>query len=98
MNCLKTNPSRVFTPEGQASWGGSRMEIYSVESSGGYMPTRLAIPDVDILGSKKGYSVEKPWLFENQWSQQAVQKAWPDVQARSGRGGRPGLVGLCGAA
>lgn len=25
MNCPKMNPSRVFTPEGQVSWGGSCM-------------------------------------------------------------------------
>jgi urea carboxylase len=29
------------------------------------MPTRLTIPSVDILGSKKGYSAEEPWLFED---------------------------------
>ena len=29
------------------------------------MPTGLTIPGVDILGSKKGYSAEKPWLFED---------------------------------
>jgi urea carboxylase len=49
------NSSRVFTPEGQASWGGSWMAIYNVESPGGYMSTGLAILSVDILGSKKGY-------------------------------------------
>jgi len=65
MNCPKMNPSRVFTPEGQASWGGSCMALYNVESPGGYMPTGLTIPGVDILGSKKGYSAEKPWLFED---------------------------------
>lgn len=31
----------------------------------GYMLTGLIIPGVDILGSKKGYSAEKPWLFED---------------------------------
>jgi hypothetical protein len=39
----------------------------------------------------------EPLASSPQWSQQAVQKAWPGVQARPGRGGRPGLVGLCGA-
>ena len=29
------------------------------------MPTGLTIPGVDILGSKKGYSAEKPRLFED---------------------------------
>ena len=65
MQTPKMNPSRVFTPEGQASWGGSCMALYNVESPGGYMPTGLTIPGVDILGSKKGYSPEKPWLFED---------------------------------
>lgn len=65
MNCPKMNPSRVFTPEGQLSWGGSCMALYNVESPGGYMPTGMTIPGVDILGSKKGFSAEKPWLYEN---------------------------------
>jgi urea carboxylase len=65
MNCPKMNPSRVFTPEGQVSWGGSCMAMYNVESPGGYMPSGMSIPGVDILGSKKGYSSEKPWLFED---------------------------------
>lgn len=65
MNCPKMNPSRVFTPEGQVSWGGSCMAMYNVESPGGYMPSGMSIPGVDILGSKKGYSAEKPWLFED---------------------------------
>ena len=41
------------------------MALYNVESPGGYMPTGLSIPGVDILGSKRGYSKEKPWLFED---------------------------------
>lgn len=65
MNCPKINPSRVFTPEGQVSWGGSCMAMHNVKSPGGYMPSGMSIPGVDILGSKKGYSAEKPWLFED---------------------------------
>ena len=65
MNCPKMNPSRVFTPEGQLSWGGSCMALYNVESPGGYQLTGLTIPGVDILGFKKGYSTQKPWLFED---------------------------------
>ena len=65
MNCPKYNPSRVFTPEGQVSWGGSCMAIYNVESPGGYQLTGLTIPGVDILGSKAGYSLSRPWLFED---------------------------------
>ncbi|PGG97465.1 urea carboxylase [Helicocarpus griseus UAMH5409] len=65
MNCPKMNPSRVFTPEGQVSWGGSCMALYNVESPGGYQLTGMSIPGVDILGSKAGYSPAKPWLFED---------------------------------
>lgn len=65
MNSPKCNPSRVFTPEGQVGWGGSCLAIYNVESPGGYQETGLSIPGVDILGSKNGYSLEKPWMFED---------------------------------
>ena len=65
INCPKMNPSRVFTPEGQVSWGGSCMALYNVESPGGYQLTGLTIPGCDILGSKKHYSLERPWLFED---------------------------------
>ncbi|EXJ82890.1 urea carboxylase [Capronia epimyces CBS 606.96] len=61
----KMNPSRVHTPEGQVGWGGSCMAIYNVESPGGYMNTGLSIPGADILGYKKGYNSERPWLFED---------------------------------
>lgn len=59
------NPSRVFTPEGQVSWGGACMALYNVESPGGYQLTGRTIPGVDILGSKNGYSLSRPWLFED---------------------------------
>ena len=62
---IQMNPSRVFTPAGQVSWGGSCMALYNVESPGGYQLTGLTIPGVDILGSKKDYSLSKPWLFED---------------------------------
>ncbi|KAL3467473.1 allophanate hydrolase subunit 2-domain-containing protein [Aspergillus heterothallicus] len=65
MNCPKMNPSRVFTPAGQVSWGGSCLAIYTVDSPGGYQMTGMTIPGVDILGSKKGYAPERPWLFED---------------------------------
>ncbi|MCJ1357248.1 MAG: hypothetical protein MMC33_007244 [Icmadophila ericetorum] len=65
INCPKYNPSRVFTPEGQVSWGGSCLAIYNVESPGGYQLTGLTIPCVDMLGSKAGYSLSRPWLFED---------------------------------
>ena len=63
--CPKMNPSRVFTPEGQVSWGGACMALYNVESPGGYQLTGLTIPGVDILGSKQGYLLSRPWLFED---------------------------------
>ncbi|KAL8630287.1 hypothetical protein Q9189_003994 [Teloschistes chrysophthalmus] len=63
--CPKMNPSRVFTPAGQVSWGGSCMALYNVESPGGYQLTGLTIPGCDILGSKPGYSLARPWLFED---------------------------------
>ncbi|KAI9818925.1 MAG: hypothetical protein M1827_007746 [Pycnora praestabilis] len=65
ISCPKANPSRVFTPEGQVSWGGSCMALYNVESPGGYQLTGNTIPGVDILGSKTGYSLDRPWLFED---------------------------------
>jgi hypothetical protein len=65
IQCPKMNPSRVHTPEGQVGWGGSCMALYNVESPGGYMNTGLSIPGADILGFKKGYNSERPWLFED---------------------------------
>ncbi|KAI9737373.1 MAG: hypothetical protein M1834_009527 [Cirrosporium novae-zelandiae] len=65
LNCPKMNPSRVWTPSGQWSWGGSCGALYNVESPGGYQLTGLTIPSVDILGYKKGYSPDRPWLFED---------------------------------
>lgn len=41
------------------------MALYNVESPGGYQNTGLSIPTADILGFKKGYSLEKPWLFDD---------------------------------
>ncbi|GKZ88751.1 hypothetical protein AnigIFM59636_009284 [Aspergillus niger] len=65
MNCPKMNPSRVYTPAGSVSWGGSCMALYNVDSPGGYQMTGMTIPGVDILGSKKGYEANRPWLFED---------------------------------
>lgn len=41
------------------------MGLYNIESPGGYQLTGLSIPGVDILGSKNGYSLDRPWLFED---------------------------------
>lgn len=81
MNSPKMNPSRVHTPAGSVSWGGSCMayvvhrnasnqanvhiRLYNVDSPGGYQMTGMTIPGVDILGSKKGYEPNRPWLFED---------------------------------
>ncbi|KAF7593818.1 hypothetical protein BBP40_010752 [Aspergillus hancockii] len=64
MNVPKMNPSRVYTPAGSVSWGGSCMALYNVDSPGGYQMTGTTIPGVDILGSKTGYTPNRPWLFE----------------------------------
>lgn len=65
LNAPKMNPSRTFTPEGTVSWGGSCLAIYPVDSPGGYMMTGMTIPGVDTLGYKKGFSQDRPWLFED---------------------------------
>jgi hypothetical protein len=65
IQCPKMNPSRVHTPEGQVGYGGSCMSLYNVESPGGYMNIGLSIPGADILGYKKGFNPDKPWLFED---------------------------------
>lgn len=41
------------------------MALYNVTSPGGYMNTGLSIPSADILGFKHGYSLKKPWLFDD---------------------------------
>jgi len=41
------------------------MAIYNVESPGGYMNLGLSIPGADVLGYKKGYTSDRPWLFED---------------------------------
>ncbi|KAK2610000.1 hypothetical protein N8I77_003461 [Diaporthe amygdali] len=61
----KMNPSRTFTPEGTVSWGGSCLAIYPVDSPGGYMLNGLTLPSCDKLGYKKGFSQDRPWLYED---------------------------------
>ncbi|KAK4999290.1 hypothetical protein LTR66_001654 [Elasticomyces elasticus] len=65
MSCPKQNPSRVFTPEGSVSWGGSCMSIYPVDSPGGYQMTGRTVPCFDMLGFKSGFSPDRPWLFQD---------------------------------
>lgn len=61
----RKNPSRTFTSAGAVSWGGSCMALYNADGPGGYMLTGLAITSVDVLGSKEGFSPERPYLFED---------------------------------
>ncbi|KAF4554208.1 Urea carboxylase-like protein [Elsinoe fawcettii] len=65
MSCPKQNPSRVFTPEGTVSWGGSCMSIYPVDSPGGYQMTGRTVPCFDYFGWKRGFARERPWLFRD---------------------------------
>ncbi|KIW52515.1 urea carboxylase [Exophiala xenobiotica] len=65
ISCPKMNPSRTFTPEGTFSWGGTAIAIYATDSPGGYMPTGMTIPGVDIFGHKAGFTSDRPWLFED---------------------------------
>jgi len=65
LNSPKMNPSRTFTPEGTFSWGGTAIAIYPADSPGGYMPTGLTIPGIDLFGYKAGFSADRPWMFED---------------------------------
>lgn len=65
LSCPKQNPSRVFTPEGTVSWGGSCMSIYPVDSPGGYQMTGRTVPCWDMFGYKKGFTPKRPWLFQD---------------------------------
>ncbi|KAK4869321.1 hypothetical protein LT330_006321 [Penicillium expansum] len=65
LTCPKQNPSRVYTPEGSVSWGGSCMNIYPVDSPGGYQMTGQTIPCFDQLGVKPNFSPSQPNLFRD---------------------------------
>ena len=65
MSSPKTNPSRVFTPEGTWGWGGSCGSIYPVDSPGGYQILGRTIPCFDYYGFKSGFTPERPWLFQD---------------------------------
>ena len=45
-----------------STWSSS---LYNVESPGGYQINGMSIPGVDILGTKRGYTTSRPWLFED---------------------------------
>ncbi|KAL5333206.1 allophanate hydrolase subunit 2-domain-containing protein [Aspergillus crustosus] len=61
----KMNPSRTYTPEGTVAWGGSALCIYPIDCPGGYMPTGMTIPGLDIYGSKPGFTEKRPWMFQD---------------------------------
>ncbi|KAF2084687.1 hypothetical protein K490DRAFT_75644 [Saccharata proteae CBS 121410] len=65
MSCPKMNPSRVYTPEGTVGWGGSCMSLYPVDSPGGYQMTGRTVPCFDALGYKKGFALDRPWLYRD---------------------------------
>lgn len=64
ISCPKQNPSRVFTPEGTAGWGGSCLSIYPVDSPGGYQMLGRTVPCFDYLMYKKDFE-HQPWLFQD---------------------------------
>ncbi|CAG8908845.1 unnamed protein product [Penicillium egyptiacum] len=63
--CPKQNPSRVYTLEGSVSWGGLCMNIYPVDSPGGYQMTGQTIPCLDQLGVKPDLLPSQPGLFRD---------------------------------
>ncbi len=65
MSCPKLNPSRVHTPAGTVSWGGSCMSIYPVASPGGYQMTGRTVSIFDAFGTKPGFTPATPWLFRD---------------------------------
>ncbi|KAL1642198.1 hypothetical protein SLS58_005538 [Diplodia intermedia] len=65
LNCPKQNPSRVHTPAGTVSWGGSCMSLYPVDSPGGYQMTGRTVPCFDALGWRRGFETARPWLYRD---------------------------------
>ncbi len=65
MSSPKANPSRVFTPEGTFGWGGSCAALYPVDSPGGYQMLGRTMPGFDLLGFKQGFSIDRPWMFQD---------------------------------
>ncbi|KAL1613445.1 hypothetical protein SLS54_010607 [Diplodia seriata] len=63
--CPKQNPSRVHTPAGTVSWGGSCMSLYPVDSPGGYQMTGRTVPCFDALGWREGFGAARPWLYRD---------------------------------
>ncbi|KAL1955971.1 hypothetical protein VTO42DRAFT_7871 [Malbranchea cinnamomea] len=65
LTCPKKNPSRVYTPAGSVSWGGSCMNIYPADAPGGYQLTGQTIPCFDQLGVKPGFTPTQPGIFQD---------------------------------
>lgn len=65
LTCPKKNPSRIYTPAGSVSWGGSCMNIYPADAPGGYQLTGQTIPCFDQLGVKPGFAPTQPGMFQD---------------------------------
>ncbi|OJD29029.1 urea carboxylase [Diplodia corticola] len=65
LNAPKQNPSRVYTPAGTVSWGGSCMSLYPVDSPGGYQMCGATVPCWDALGWREGFERGRPWLYRD---------------------------------
>jgi len=50
---------------GTFGWGGSCASIYPVDSPGGYQMLGRTVPCFDYLGYKAGFSITRPWLFQD---------------------------------
>ena len=58
---MSPSPSPIINIPDQAN----KHRLYNVDSPGGYQMTGMTIPGVDILGTKKNYHPNRPWLFED---------------------------------
>lgn len=66
LNVPKYNPARTWTRAGSLGSGGTTNSIYPNDGPGGYALWGITLPGCcwDVYGRKKGFSLEKPWLFE----------------------------------
>lgn len=62
----KCNPVRTWTPAGALGAGGKSSAIYPNDGPGGFMLWGITLPHCcwDMYGRKKGFTEDKPWLFE----------------------------------
>ena len=66
LNVPKYNPARTWTRAGSLGSGGTTNSIYPNDGPGGYALWGVTLPGCcwDVYGRKKGFSFERPWLFE----------------------------------